>query len=85
MKWKIPAAILLFVVVAAAVSAVIYTSLTILVQPAPTGVTLDEILIKAAQAEPIGNNIWRTDDNERGVSCYRSAQSGGTLSCVKVK
>lgn len=34
------------------------------------------------QAEHIGNNIWRTDDHERGVSCYRSAQSGGNLSCV---
>lgn len=30
----------------------------------------------------IGNGIRRTDDHEKGISCY--VASGGSMSCVKV-
>lgn len=37
---------------------------------------------RAQKAVPIGNGIERTDDPERGVSCYRSRANGAALSCV---
>ena len=38
--------------------------------------------VKAQSYVQISDDIRRTDDHERGVSCYRS--TGGYLSCVKV-
>ncbi|QPZ53294.1 hypothetical protein AchV4_0055 [Achromobacter phage vB_AchrS_AchV4] len=39
----------------------------------------------AAECEPIGNSICRTDDRERGVSCYTTRQNRiEKLDCVYV-
>lgn len=35
------------------------------------------------QFTSIGNNINRTDDNEKKVSCYVHTQGGRGISCVK--
>lgn len=77
--------ILCSILVVGAIYAAYLVGKNVMREPAKKVVELSEVLVTAKpEAEEIGNNIWRTDDHERGVSCYRSAQSGGTLSCVKV-
>lgn len=87
MKTKVFLGVLALFVLGICVAVFTYSSLDLLNESEQSTVTapIGNSHTNNMKAGPIGNNIWVTDDHARGVSCYRSAQSGGTLSCVKVK
>lgn len=69
----------------------LYTLLVLVIQgmlespePKATSDRLDQILTVDQGYTPIGNGIIRTDDNSKGVSCYKHKSWDRQLSCVKV-
>lgn len=69
-------------IIASVLAAIAIAGVSIYASSTATNAQVPAQPVKQREYVNIGNGIRRTDDHEKGISCYIAA--GGSMSCVKV-